>query len=52
MAEEGMTQVEAVSRVFVEPAYLVSKKHIDTLQEKNLPFEFIDSKSLDGDRRL
>lgn len=44
-SEVWMTLVEvgAISRVSVEPIYLVSKKHIDVLQEKNLPFEFVNS---------
>jgi len=40
----ALVEVGAISRVSVEPIYLVSKKHIDVLQEKNLPFEFIDSR--------
>ena len=39
----ALVEVGAISRVSVEPIYLVSKKHIDVLQEKNLPFEFLDS---------
>ena len=44
--EVWMTLVEvgAISRISVEPVYLVSKKHIDVLKEKNLPFEFVNSK--------
>ena len=38
-----LVEVGAISRVSVEPVYLVSKRHIDVLQEKNLPFEFVDS---------
>ena len=38
----ALVEVGAISRVSVEPIYLVSKKHIDVLQEKNLPFEFVD----------
>lgn len=40
----ALVEVGAISRVSVEPIYLVSKKHIDALQEKNLPFEFVDSR--------
>ena len=40
----ALVEVGAVSRVSVEPIYLVSKKHIGVLQEKNLPFEFVDSR--------
>ena len=39
----ALVEVGAISRVCVEPIYLVSKKHIDVLQERNLPFEFVDS---------
>ena len=40
----ALVEVGAISRVSVEPIYLVSKKHIDILQEKNLPFELVDSR--------
>jgi hypothetical protein len=43
----ALVEVGAISRVSVEPVYLVSKKHIDVLQEKNLPFEFVDSRKLE-----
>ena len=44
----ALVEVGAISRVSVEPIYLVSKKHINVLQEKNLPFEFVDSKKETG----
>ncbi|MFQ6040426.1 MAG: hypothetical protein ACE5PV_06175 [Candidatus Poribacteria bacterium] len=44
--EVWMTLVEvgAISRISVEPVYLVSKKHIDVLKAKNLPFELVNSR--------
>jgi len=39
-----LVEVGAISRISVEPVYLVSKKHIDVLKEKNLPFEFVNSR--------
>ena len=44
----ALVEVGAISRVSVEPIYLVSKKHIDILQEKNLPFELVDSRKETG----
>ena len=44
----ALVEVGAISRVSVEPIYLISKKHIDILQEKNLPFELVDSRKETG----
>jgi hypothetical protein len=40
--------VGAISRISVEPIYLVSKKHIEVLKEKNLPFELVNSRKETG----
>ncbi len=44
----ALVEVGAISRVSVEPIYLVSKKHINILQEKDLPFELVDSRKETG----
>jgi len=42
--------VGPISLISEEPIYIVSKKHIDVLKEKNLPFEVLDSRQeLAGD---
>lgn len=48
--EVWMTLVEvgAISRISVEPVYLVSQKHINALMEKNLPFELVNSRKDTG----
>jgi hypothetical protein len=45
-----LVEVGAISRISVEPIYLVSKKHIDALKEKNLPFELVNPKKDTGGR--
>ena len=44
----ALVEAGAISRISVEPIYLVSKKHIDVLQEKNLPFELVNSRKKTG----
>jgi len=42
--------VGSISLISEEPIYIVSKKHIELLKEKNLPFEILNSKQqLAGD---
>ena len=36
--------VGSISLISEEPVYIVSKRHIDVLKEKNLPFEFVNSR--------
>ena len=40
----ALVGVGSVSLISEEPIYLVSKKHIEFLKEKNLPFEILNSK--------
>lgn len=41
---KALVEVGAVSLISEEPIYIVSKKHLEALKEKNLPFEILDSK--------
>ena len=42
--------VGSISLISEEPIYIVSKKHLEFLKEKNLPFEILNSKQeLAGD---
>ena len=40
----ALAGVGSISLISEEPIYIVSKKHIEFLKEKNLPFEVLDSK--------
>jgi len=40
----ALVGVGSISLISEEPIYIVSKKHIEVLKEKNLPFEVLDSK--------
>ena len=44
----ALAGVGSISLISEEPIYIVSKKHIDVLKEKNLPFEFVNSRKDTG----